>query len=613
MVDMSCQVIDNDVNDFELNEWLDSLTYVINHFGSDRAGFIVQQLVLLLSKHADDFSVCNTPVCNTIDVSRQQSLPDNKIILKKSSNFIKWNALATVVNAAKSNEDLGGHISTYASSCILYDIGWNYFFRGRSQNHLEDMIFTQGHAAPGIYARALLEKRLTETQLLNFRKECSQTGVSSYPHPWLMPDFWQFPTVSMGLGALSAVYHARFLKYLINRKFIADSSRKVWAFCGDGEVDEPETLSALSFASYEGLDNLIFVINCNLQRLDGLVRSSGSIVKELEAKFKASGWRVIKVLFNSYWDPLFAKDKHGVISKAFAACIDGQMQRFSHGGGKVLREEFFNQSAELKSLIHGMSDDDLDKLSWGGHDFQKVYAAYYAAVEKQKVPTVILVQTTKGHGVPKTAGINAAHNVKKLDADSLIKYAKQNELPLSEEDAKNCKFLLADDNQEVANYLSNKRASLGGFLPKRYSDCAKLPVPDLDYFASIYTGTDRAVSSTMAFVRILSMLLKFEGLSQHVVPIVADESRTFGMEGLFRQIGIYNRHGQNYQPVDKNQLMYYKESKSGSLISLFQSFASTYSPTSFVGSTAAFPIVTTSFFILTFNLKNGMVAQKDSL
>jgi pyruvate dehydrogenase E1 component len=548
----------------EVREWVDSLESVIKYTDLKHAAFILKNLVAVLKKYDQSVNIYNTPYINTL---QQADVFEQNSTAVKASKYIKWNAIAMVAGAAKRQDGLGGHISTYASSSVLYDVGFNYFFKGRDAAHLEDCIFTQGHASPGMYARALLEDRLTKDQVLNFRQECNGQGVSSYPHPYLMPNFWQFPTVSMGLGPLSAVYHARFIKYLINRKMLADTNRKVWAFCGDGEMDEPETLSALSFASYEGLDNLIFVVNCNLQRLDGLVRSAGSIVQELEARFSAAGWRVIKVLFNSAWDKLFAKDKFGALQQVFDQCIDGQLQRFSNGGGKILVNELFSKSPLLQELIKDMTSEEIEELSWGGHDFIKVYSAYAAAIKEQSVPTVILAQTTKGYGVPTAQGVNTAHNVKKLSNAALIEYAKINELPLTEEQVVNCELITAKMAPEVYEFLVSSRQKLGGFLPKRHAECEKLPVPDLAYFSSMFESSeDRKVSSTMSFVRVLSLLLRFDGLKQHVVPIVADESRTFGMEGLFRQLGIYNRHGQNYEPVDRNQVMYYKESTSGQLL-----------------------------------------------
>ena len=548
----------------EVREWVDSLESVIKYTDLKHAAFILKNLVAVLKKYDQSANIYNTPYVNTL---QQADVFEQNSTAVKASKYIKWNAIAMVAGAAKRQDGLGGHISTYASSSVMYDVGFNYFFKGRDAAHLEDCIFTQGHASPGMYARALLEDRLTKDQVLNFRQECNGQGVSSYPHPYLMPNFWQFPTVSMGLGPLSAVYHARFIKYLINRKMLADTNRKVWAFCGDGEMDEPETLSALSFASYEGLDNLIFVVNCNLQRLDGLVRSAGSIVQELEARFSAAGWRVIKVLFNSAWDKLFAKDKFGALQQVFDQCIDGQLQRFSNGGGKILVNELFSKSPLLQELIKDMTPEEIEELSWGGHDFIKVYSAYAAALKEQSVPTVILAQTTKGYGVPTAQGVNTAHNVKKLSNAALIEYAKTNELPLTEEQVINCELITAQMAPEVYEFLVSSRQKLGGFLPKRHVECEKLPVPDLAYFSSMFESSeDRKVSSTMSFVRVLSLLLRFDGLKQHVVPIVADESRTFGMEGLFRQLGIYNRHGQNYEPVDRNQVMYYKESTSGQLL-----------------------------------------------
>ena len=559
-------MIDDQID--EQQEWLSALESVVRYAGVDRAVFLIQHLIRLINQHAHVPSLgVTTPYCNTFAANEQVPFPDHGAVAMQASHWVRWNAIAMVAGAAQHHSGLGGHISTYASSAVLYDIGFDHFFKARSAHQLEDCIYVQGHASPGIYARAFLTGQLTKTQLEHFRRETGGQGVSSYPHPWLMPDFWQFPTVSMGLGPLCAVYQARWMKYAIHRELMPDTQRKVWAFCGDGEMDEPETLSAISFASYEQLNNLIFVINCNLQRLDGLVRSHGQIVQELEARFKASGWRVIKVLFSSAWDDLFEKDVQGVLTQALGQCVDGQFQRFSKGRGAVWREEFFNQSDALKALIDGWSDTDLDALSWGGHDPQKVYTAYHAAVTDQAHPTVILAQTTKGYGVPGAAGMNTAHNVKSLSEDNLQAYAQHYDLPLTAEAAAACALIEPDDQAPPVQYLKACRQALGGPLPARHTDVSVLPVPELSAFSTLLEGSGaREISSTMAFVRILSQLLKTPTLGPHVIPISPDESRTFGMEGLFRQIGIYNPHGQTYEPVDRDQVMYYREAKDGQFL-----------------------------------------------
>ncbi|HWW20022.1 MAG TPA: pyruvate dehydrogenase (acetyl-transferring), homodimeric type, partial [Steroidobacteraceae bacterium] len=470
--------------------------------------------------------------------------------------------------ANKKSTEYGGHLASYASSATLYEVGFNHFWRAPDDNHPGDLVYIQGHSSPGIYGRAFLEGRLTEDQLSHFRQEVGGRGLSSYPHPWLMPEFWQFPTVSMGLGPLMAIYQARFIRYLENRGLIAPSDRKVWTFCGDGEMDEPESMGALTMPVREGLDNLIFVVNCNLQRLDGPVRGNGKIIQELEAAFLGAGWNVIKVIWGSRWDPLLARDTRGILQKVMEECVDGEYQNFKAKGGAYTREYFFGKDPTLKEMVANMSDEDIWRLNRGGHDAQKVYAAYEAATHIKGVPTVILAKTVKGFGLGKTAeGQMVAHQQKKLDIDALKELRDRFNIPVSDQDLTDLAYRKPADDSDEMRYLHARRKQLGGYLPSRKASAPPLTVPPLEAFRAILDGTaDREISTTMAFVRILTVLLKDKGIGKNIVPIVPDEARTFGMEGLFRQIGIYSAVGQLYTPVDAETLMSYREDKKGQML-----------------------------------------------
>lgn len=511
----------------------------------------------------------NTPYVNTITPEQEELMPfGGEAEAIRIRSLIRWNAVAMVLRAGKKDPALGGHLSSFASAATLYDVGFDYFFHARSENHPGDLVFIQGHSAPGVYARAFLEGRLTEEQLDHFRQEVGGKGVASYPHPWTMPDFWQFPTVSMGLGPLQAIYQARFLKYLENRGFIDNKNRKVWAFLGDGEMDEVESIGALTVASREQLDNLIFVVNCNLQRLDGPVRGNGHIIQELESVFKGAGWNVIKVIWGSRWDPLLAKDKTGLLVKRMSECVDGEYQAFKSRDGAYVREHFFGKYPELLELVKDMSDEEIWNLNRGGHDSQKVYAAYAAAMKHKGQPTVILAKTIKGYGLGAAGeGQNITHNQKKMAVEDLRKFWERFNLPIPEEKIPDAPFYRPPADSPEMRFLQERRKALGGYLPKRYHEAEKLVIPPLSDLEPLLKGSDgREISTTMAFVRILTILLKDKNIGKHIVPIVADEARTFGMEGLFRQIGIYSPRGQLYEPEDKSQLMYYRESKDGQLL-----------------------------------------------
>ncbi len=561
--------ITTDRDPIETQEWLEALESVVREEGVERAKFILDQLLVEAAQLGVDAPLgINTPYNNTIPPDKEDQLPPEGPEVKRLRSLIRWNAVIMVLRAGHRDAALGGHLATFASAAILYEIGFCYFFHGRTDNRLEDLIYIQGHSSPGIYARAFLEGRLTEEQLDNFRQELSGNGLSSYPHPWTMPDFWQFPTVSMGLGPLQAIYQARFLKYLINRKLVADQNRKVWAFLGDGEMDEVESLGALTVAAREKLDNLIFVVNCNLQRLDGPVRGNGHIIQELEALFKGAGWNVIKVLWGKRWDPLFAQDKSGLLLKRMSECVDGEYQNFRSKDGAYIREHFFGKYPELLELVKDMSDKEIWALTRGGNDPQRVYAAYSAAMRHTEQPTVILAKTVKGYGLGAAGeGQNIAHNLKKMQVEDLKAFAKLFEIPVSEKKIADYPYVRPDKNSPEMQFLQQSRKALGGHLPKRYHTAPALKAPPLSAFASILQGTqDREISTTMAFVRVLTVLLRDKTLAPHIVPIVADESRTFGMEGLFRQLGIYSVNGQLYEPEDKSQVMYYREATDGQLL-----------------------------------------------
>jgi pyruvate dehydrogenase E1 component len=558
----------NDIDPIETREWLEALQSVIAHEGSDRTKFLLKQLLKGASAAGVKLaSSIHTPYRNTIETHEEQQIPPDEGVSKRINALIRWNAVAMVVRAGKYAPELGGHIASYASASTLYETGFNYFFKGPAQNG-GDLLYIQGHSSPGIYARAFLEGRLTEQQLDHFRQEVEVNGLSSYPHPWLMGDFWQFPTVSMGLGPLQAIYQARFLKYLENRGLIESNGRKVWAFLGDGETDEPESLGALSIAAREKLDNLIFVVNCNLQRLDGPVRGNGKIIQELEGVFRGAGWNVLKVVWGGRWDALLAKDTDGMLQKRMEECVDGDYQAYKANDGAYVREHFFGQYPELKKMVEHLSDEEIWRLNRGGHDSQKVYAAYAAAVEHKGSPTVVLAKTIKGYGMGAAGeGMNITHQQKKMTIEQLRAFRDRFSIPINDDKINDIPFYRPDDDSPEVQYLKKQREALGGFLPYRNQECETLKIPALDAFSSVTKSSgDREISTTMAFVRILSVLLKDKQINKRIVPIVPDECRTFGMEGLFRQVGIYSPVGQLYTPVDHDQVMFYKEAKDGQIL-----------------------------------------------
>ena len=553
----------------ELDEWFDSLDDLLLRYGADK----VQSMLSLLQERAFQRGVhmpfsANTPYINTIPPEDQAVFPGNRDVERRIKSIIRWNAMAMVVRANRDFDGVGGHISTYASAATLYETGFNHFFHARTDDHTGDMIYFQGHASPGIYARAYLEGRLTEDQLIHFRREIPRgVGLSSYPHPWLMPDFWQFPTVSMGLGPITAIYHARFLEYLNDRGLLDTTKSKVWAFLGDGEIDEPESLGAITLASREHLDNLIFVVNCNLQRLDGPVRGNGKIIQELEAAFRGAGWNVIKVVWGGEWDALLEADETGELVRRMGEVVDGEYQKYKVEGGAYIREHFFN-SPYLKSLVAHLTDEQLLKIRRGGHDPDKVYAAYKEAVEHKGAPTVILAKTIKGYGLGEAGeGRNVAHNVKKANEQELREFRSRFGIPISDEDVEDIDFYRpAEDDFEMA-YLQECRKKLGGYVPARNPNPQKLAIPHLEKFDKFLAGTgDKAASTTMAFGQFISQLLKDKEIGPRVVPIIPDEARTFGMEGLFKQAGIYAHRGQLYEPVDRHQVMYYREARDGQIL-----------------------------------------------
>jgi len=565
----------NDVEKFqdgdpqETREWSEALGSVLEVEGTGRAHFLIEQLIDQARRSGAYLPYSpNTAYVNTIPVAQEPQYPGDRAIEKRIEAYIRWNAMAMVVHANKENAGIGGHIATYASAGTLYEVGFNHFWRAPGKDHGGDLVYIQGHSSPGIYARSFLEGRFSNEQLLNFRREVERDGLSSYPHPWLMHDYWQFPTVSMGLGPLQAIYQARFMRYLEHRGFLPESDRKVWAMLGDGEMDEPESLGAISLASREKLDNLIFVVNCNLQRLDGPVRGNGKIIQELEAVFRGSGWNVIKVLWGGRWDPLFMRDKHGLLPKLMMECVDGEYQNYKSKDGKFVREKFFGKYPELLEMVANMSDEEIWNLNRGGHDARKVYAAYKAAVEHTGQPTVILAMTVKGFGMGKGGqGAMGAHQQKKLDEDALKEYRDRFNIPVSNDEIAGIPFERPAEDSEEIKYLKARRGALGGYLPQRRTQAGPLNVPGLDIFKNLIEGTgDHAISSTMALVRMITTLVKDKAVGKHVVPIVPDEARTFGMEGLFRQIGIYSSVGQLYEPADADQLMFYKESKNGQIL-----------------------------------------------
>ncbi len=556
-------------NEIENEEWLYSLDYVLKNGGPKRVVDILQQLQIRAHKAGVEVPfTANTPYINTITRENQPPFPGDRALERRIKSIVRWNAMAMVVRANKNDSGVGGHISTFASAATLLEVGFNHFFKGKGENHDGDMIFFQGHAAPGIYSRAFLEGRLSIEDLSNFRRELRPGGgLSSYPHPWLMPNFWEFPTVSMGLGPIMAIYTARFNRYLEDRG-LKEKTGKVWAFLGDGETDEPEALGAINLASREKLDNLIFVINCNLQRLDGPVRGNGKIIQELEAAFRGAGWNVIKVIWGSNWDPLLAQDASGKLVKRMNEVVDGQYQKYTVESGAYFRSEFFGVDPDLDAMAKHLSDEELRKMNRGGHDPEKVYTAFKAAVEHTGQPTVILAKTIKGYGLGESGeGKNISHQQKKLNEDELREFRTRFGIPVSDEDVASAPFYKpAEDSAEI-KYLKAHRENLGGPVPSRKVIAKPIKTPPEEIFEEFYEGTDgKDVSTTMVFVRILAKLLRDKEIGKLIVPIVPDEARTFGMEAMFRQIGIYSHVGQLYEPVDKNSLLYYKEAKNGQIL-----------------------------------------------
>jgi pyruvate dehydrogenase E1 component len=551
----------------ETKEWLDALESVLDNEGRERAHYLISQLINKARQAGTDIPFsATTPYVNTIPFDKEERSTGNQELEHRLRALMRWNAMAIVLNANKDSSELGGHIASFASAATLYDVGFNHFFHGKSETHGGDLVYAQGHSSPGVYARAFMEGRLSEEQLYKFRQEVDGGGLSSYPHPWLMPDFWQFPTVSMGLGPLMAIYQARFMRYLEHRKLASTEGRKVWAFLGDGETDEPESLGAISMAGREKLDNLIFVINCNLQRLDGPVRGNGKIIQELEGVFRGAGWNVIKVVWGRWWDRLLAKDKTGLLLKRMEEVVDGEYQTYKSKDGAYVRKYFFGKYPELLALVDDMSDEEIWSLNRGGHDPFKVFAAYAAAEKHKGQPTVILAKTVKGYGMGDAGEAqNPTHQQKKMGDDSLRKFRDRFHIPVTDEQLPNLPFVRpAEDSQEM-KYLRERMAEMGTI--SRRPITTTLQIPSLDTFEVLLKGTEgREISTTMAFVRMLGILVKDKNIGKQVVPIVPDESRTFGMEGLFRQLGIFSQVGQLYTPQDADQLMFYKEDKTGQIL-----------------------------------------------
>ena len=558
-----------EVDPQETREWLEALDAVVASDGPQRAQFLLERVV----GHAQLTGAApapagTTPYLNTIPPSEEPPHPVDEALERRVRSIMRWNAIATILNANKTSSELGGHIASYQSAAVLYETGFNHFWRAPTDRHGGDLIYMQGHSSPGIYARAFLEGRISEEQLRKFRMEVGGKGLSSYPHPWLMPDFWQFPTVSMGLGPLMAIYQARFMKYLQGRGLAETEGRKVWAFMGDGEMDEPESLGAISMAGREHLDNLIFVINCNLQRLDGPVRGNGKIIQELETNFRGNGWNVIKVIWGSRWDPLLAADDEGHLLARMNEALDGDYQTYKSRNGAYVREHFFGVTPELRAMVADMTDEQIWALNRGGLDQRKVYTAYKAASEHHGTPTVILAKTIKGYGMGEAGeGQNITHQQKKMNEAALLAFRDRFELELTDEQVRDISFYKPPEHSPEAEFIRERRAALGGSLPVRRRKAASLPTPELKAFESQLTGTgEREISTTMSFVRILSTILRDKQLGKHVVPIVPDESRTFGMEGMFRQLGIFSQLGQLYTPEDREQLMFYREDKHGQVL-----------------------------------------------
>jgi pyruvate dehydrogenase E1 component len=560
---------EKDIDLQETQEWLEALDSILEHEGVDRAHFILEKLIAKARKSGAYLPYsATTAYLNTIPVNKEERSPGDPAIEWRIRSLVRWNAMAMVIKANRKSSELGGHIASFGSSATLYDVGFNHFFRAPTENHGGDLLFVQGHSAPGIYARAFLAGRLTGEQMHNFRQEVDGNGLSSYPHPWLMPNYWQFPTVSMGLGPLMSIYQARFMRYLENRGLMPPSDRKVWSFMGDGEMDEPESMGAIDLAAREHLDNLIFVINCNLQRLDGPVRGNSKIIQELEGAFRGTGWNVIKVIWGSYWDPLLMRDTSGLLQKRMEECVDGEYQAFKANDGAYVREYFFGKYPELKAMVANMSDEDIWRLNRGGHDPYKIYAAYAAAVKHKGQPTVILAKTVKGYGMGEAGeGQNITHQQKKMGEDALKAFRDRFNIPISDAEIADAPFYCPPDDSPEIQYMKERREKLGGYFFGNYKKPRPLKIPAIDIHKKLLEGTgDREISTTMAFVRILNTLLKDKNIGQNIVPIVPDEARTFGMEGMFRQLGIYSSVGQLYEPVDHDQVMYYREDIKGQIL-----------------------------------------------
>jgi pyruvate dehydrogenase E1 component len=558
-----------DADPGETREWLESIDSVLKVHGAGRAHYLLERLIDHTRRSGAYLPFKpNTAYVNSISTAHEREYPGDRALERRIEAYIRWNAMAMVVQANRQSSEYGGHIASYASAATLYEVGFNHFWRAPDDAHPGDMVFMQGHSSPGIYARAYLEGRLTEDHLRRFREEVGGGGLSSYPHPWLMPEFWQFPTVSMGLGPMMAIYQARFNRYLEHRGIIPVTDRKVWAFLGDGEMDEPESLGAITMPVREKLDNLVFVVNCNLQRLDGPVRGNGKIIQELEAAFLGAGWNVIKVIWGSRWDPLLQRDTSGLLRRLMMECVDGEYQNFKAKGGAYTRENFFGKYPELKEMVANMSDDDIWRLNRGGHDARKVFNAYQAAVTHKDQPTVILAKTVKGYGMGQAGeGQNITHQQKKLDDTALKAFRDRFNIPVSDADIDKVPYYRPAEGSEELEYLQERRKSLGGYLPQRRMKAAPLKVPSLEAFGALLESSgEREFSTTMALVRMLGVLLKDKEIGARVVPIVPDEARTFGMEGLFRQIGIYSSMGQLYTPQDADQLLYYREDKKGQIL-----------------------------------------------
>jgi len=555
----------------ETREWLESIDSVLRVHGAERAQYLLDRVIDYTRRSGAYLPFKpNTAYVNTISAGQEAPYPGDRALERRIEAYLRWNAMAMVVQANRQSSEYGGHIATYASAATLYEVGFNHFWRAPSDSHPGDMVYVQGHSAPGIYARAYLEGRLGEDRLQYFRQEIAGQGkgLPSYPHPWLMPGFWQFPTVSMGLGPMMAIYQARFQRYLEHRGIVEPSDRKVWCFLGDGETDEPESLGAITMPVRERLDNLVFVINCNLQRLDGPVRGNGKIIQELEAAFLGAGWNVIKVLWGSRWDPLFAQDTRGLLRRLMMECVDGEYQNYKAKGGAYTREHFFGKYPELREMVANMTDEEIWRLNRGGHDARKVYNAYLAAVNHTEQPTVILAKTVKGYGMGSAGeGQNITHQQKKLDEAALREFRDRFNIPVSDAEIARVPYYRPAEGSEELDYLHERRAALGGYLPQRRTSAPRLAVPDLEVFKPLLESSgDREISTTMALVRLLTILVKDKQIGPHVVPIVPDEARTFGMEGMFRQIGIYSSMGQLYTPQDADQLLYYREDKKGQIL-----------------------------------------------